>query len=290
MNRVYFWDSKRETNFMGLGQEITLMQCCYFRGMELNYDEVIFEWHDKVSYPGWSKDNTIKGLINCPQDNNLLPLRIVNKGTRISSRIDRIDLSESNSLYDGCPPIMTKDYKMKQTHKYLNDYYSKTNIRPILSIDKNSNEKYILFHYRESDKESQIPRNTPYNDWKRLFEILKEEYGNEYKFKKIGEPSKLDGEFDEVFDYFPDNVERLFEIINNSSLYIGGAAGPITLTFLFGILGILLLDSKSKFSYIGETNAHKWVDSKNYLYLIENEYDINRDKDDIFSFIRGRNI
>ena len=179
---------------------------------------------------------------------------------------------------------------MKPTHDYLNKYYQDYDKRPILSLPKGTKEKYILFHYRESTQERQLPRNTPYKEWKRLFELLKERYGDEYKFKKFGEPSELDSEFDEIFDYFPDDIGRLFEIVNNSSLYIGGAAGPITLTFLFGIPGILLFDSKSKLSYIGETNAHKWLDPKNYLYLIENEYNIYNDRNKIFGFIERRRL
>ncbi|MBE3094957.1 MAG: hypothetical protein IMZ52_07980 [Actinobacteria bacterium] len=288
MKTVYFFDGKQKTAFMGLGQEVTLLQSCYFRGKELGYDNIIFEWHDKVSYPGWSINNTYQGLIK-PPVNSIFQITIVNKGTRIPKHIDRIDLSEPNSLYDGCQPIMMHDYKMKQTHEYLNMYYESFGLRPVLSLPKSNKEKYILFHYRESTQERQIPRNTPYNEWKELFELLKDRYPS-YKFKKIGEPSKLDNEFDEVYGYFPDDIGELFKVINNSSLYIGGAAGPITLTFLFGIPGIMLFDKNSKPSYAGETNAHKWVDPMNYMYLFENEYDINKDKDKILDFVKGRGI
>jgi hypothetical protein len=288
MKTVYFYDGKRETAFMGLGQIITLLQACYFRGKELGYDNIIFEWHDKVAYPGWSVDNTFQGILKSPR-NSILPVTIVEKGTRIANSIDKIDLSEPDTLFDGCLPIMTKRYKMKQTHEYLKRYFSSYGLRPILTLPKSSKEKYILFHYRESTQDRQLHRNTQYNDWKQLFELLSEKYSS-YKFKKIGEPSKLDDEFDDVYGYFPNDVEELFKIINDSSLYIGSAAGPITLTFLFGVPGIMLFDKASKPSYFGETNAHTWVDPLNYMYLFENEYDISRDEDKIIEFIRGKKI
>ena len=288
MKTIYFYDGKRETGFMGLGQEVTLLQSCYFRGKELGYDNIIFEWHDKVAYPGWSINNTYQGLIKTPV-NSIFPVTIVDKGIRIANHIDRIDLSESNSLYDGCPPVMAHDYKMKQTHDYLNMYYESFKSRPILQLPKSNKEKYILFHYRESTQERQIPRNTPYKEWKELFELLKEKFPS-YKFKKIGEPSKLDGEFDEAYEYFPNNISELFKVINDSSLYVGGAAGPITLTFLFGVPGIMLFDKNSKSSYTGETNAHRWVDSFNYLYLFESEYNVNENKEMILDFVIGRGL
>lgn len=284
MKVIYFYDSKQTKLFLALGQIVTLLQACYFRGKELGYEKIVFEWHNLVTYPGWSNENTFKGIINSPK-NSILPITIIEKGSRIPSNYHKIDLSEPNSLYDGCPPIMQSNgYKMKPTHDFLNRYYINHNSRPILSLARDKEDKYILFHYRESTQDRQIKRNTPYEEWNKIFELIKYSYGNEYKLKKIGEPSKIDDRFDEVFDYFPNNIEKLFEIINNASLYVGGASGPITITFLLGVPGILLLKQELDPIYIGKNSPHEWVDPLNYLCLF------NSDKDKVFNFLERINL
>jgi len=268
---VYFYDSKEAKVFLALGQMVTLLQACYFRGKELCYDKVVFEWHNLVAYPGWSKENTYKGLINTPK-NDFLPITFVQKGNRISKLCDRIDLSEPDSLYNGCPPIMTPNgYSMQPTHEFLNRYYENHHKRPILYINKEPDEKYILFHYRESTQERQIKRNTSYDEFKKIFTIIKEKYGDKYKLKKIGEPCDLDKEFDEVYDYFPDDIESLFKVINDSFLFVGGATGPVTITFLLGVKGILLLKKELNPVYIGRNSPHEWVDESNYLCIFESD-------------------
>lgn len=286
MKSIYFYYSKPMKSWLALGQILALMQACYFRGRELGFENVIFVWKDGVSYPGWTKENTCKGNIFCP-GNNIFPMKVVSPEFVLREDVYKIDLSEPNSLYEGCPIVIKPDgYRMAPTYEFLNNYYKNHNERPVFSIHKNTNEKYILFHYRESTQERQIPRNTPYDDWKKLFMVLKEKYGKEYKFKKIGEPSKLDGEFDEVFDYFPNNIEELFKIVNNAILYVGNASGPSTLGFMFEIPAIILLNELSKPSYVGKDSiAHKWVDDSKYLCLWKGEYDIIQDKEKICDFV-----
>lgn len=293
MKYIYFYDRKRTFRFIGLGQAVTMAQVCYFKGKELGYNKIIFEWHNQVTYPYWTDDNKIFGLMECPT-NSMLPIKFVKKGTQFIDVVDKIDLSEENSLYDGCPAIISKSLDMGPMWSYLNKYYLDTKERPIFNIPKDKMQPYILFHYRDSPKKSQQLRNTPYTEWKQTFQIIKKHFGNKYKLKKIGEASSLDNEFDEVIDYFPNNIQELFKVINNSSFFIGCESGPIAIAYMFGIPSIVFLHPETDVArsnkkwktdiYYGK-DSYDWVDNSKYYILRYGEYNILTDKDELIKFM-----
>jgi hypothetical protein len=287
---IYFFDGKKMQRYMGFGQMTTLAFACYIKAQELGYKKIICEWHDKVAYL-WDNLGNCRGIINTPRD-WLWDIKFVNKGSRIRN-VKSIDLSEPNSLYEGCQPIMHDGFKMIPFLDYLNKYYLDSKIYPKISVEKTPGENYFLFHYRSSEQDRQLHRNTPIKEFKFMLNILRERYSG-FKFKKFGEPSPLDSEFDEIIDYKPNNITELFKVINNSSLYIGNIAGPISMAYMFGIPTIMFLDgvSKSLFTEKGEgikfgNSSHDWVNPKTYFPIIYNEVDIETKKDEIYRFIDG---
>lgn len=84
MNILYFYDSKKTHRFMGFGQAVILSLACYFKGKELGYDRILFEWHNMVTYPYWTDESTFKGIINTPKNSNM-PIMFMSKGDRIPS-------------------------------------------------------------------------------------------------------------------------------------------------------------------------------------------------------------
>lgn len=228
--KIYFHDKKHCKKFMAFGQMIELVWACYAKGKELGYDNIIIEWHDKISI-GWTKEGTCISGMN-PPENSITSLKVVPKGTIIEN-VDRyIDISESNVLYDDCPPLISND-KIRGFcyEEYLERYYKKTNIKPTIEISKSeSKDKYILLHYRYSTQERQIPRNVSSKYYIDLIKLIRENY-KEYKIYKIGELSEFDSLVDKKFGYFLKDTDKLINLVGNSSLYIGPLSGPISIAF-----------------------------------------------------------
>ncbi len=280
MNKtVYFYDGKKINRFMGFGQMTTLAQACYFRAKELGYKRVVCEWHNMVAY-SWNNKGWYKGLLNI-SSHGILPIIFVSKGTKGIRNSDMIDLSEPDSLFEGCPPIMSNKITMVPMFDYLNKYYRNTGIRPTFNIPKDTDNPYILFHYRKSEQDRQKYRNTPLPEWKCLLKLFKDKYGKKFKFKKIGEISPLDNEFDEVIDYFNDDVQGLFKLVNNASLYVGSAAGPLALTYMLNIPTILFIDKKTNKNYEGD--LYDWLDKDRIMFIHGDYYIIN--DDDVLKFV-----
>lgn len=293
MKIVYFYDKKATHRFVALGQISTIIQSCYFKGIELNADKIIIEWHNMVTYPNWTDDGKFEGLLSCPRENTILPLIIVPKGTKITSRAKHIDLSEPNSLFDGCNPVISNPMKQQPTFEYLNKYYIDTGRRPIFKIKSDSDTGYILFHYRESPQKRQLERNTIYSEFEEIFYICRKLF-KDMKLYKIGEPCKLDSEFDKVFGYFPDNIGELFRIINNSSMFVATTSGPLDIAYAFGVPSIVNIDNKTKNDYTkGKWNgkhgntAYDWVDRNKYYFLWNNEYKFEDEIDRIIEFMKN---
>jgi len=257
--------------FMGFGQMLMLTFACHMKAKELGYKYTICEWHDKVAYL-WDNFGRCKGVIQTPRDWKW-NIKFVNKGV-IPRRIRSIDLSKEDSLYDGCPPIMSDKFIMVPYLDYLNKYYMDTNTYPVIPVSKDTDEKYILFHYRHSEQDRQQYRNTPIKEFKEIYIKLKDEYGNKVKFKKFGEPSPIDNEFDEISDYKPNNIIDVFDLVNNSFMYVGGPAGSISLPYMFGIPTIILLDKVTKLDYVSEKynlkfgkNLYDWLNPEKISYI-----------------------
>lgn len=289
---IFFHDGKKVKRFIGLGQAITMAQACYFKGIELGYDTIAVEWHNMVTYPYWTDQSTFGGLINNPCS-GILPIKFVNKGAIVTPRADTIDISESDCIYDGSPPLIENPMDMHPSWSYLNKYYIDTGKRPIFNIKKTKKEPYLLFHYRNSSRAGHEKRNTPTKQWIDIFNRFKNAYGDKYRFEKIGEPSPIDDKFDKVHDYFPNNLQSMFDLTNNSSFFVGNESGPISLAYMFGIPSIVFYSNKAKVArnknrkwgkegYILYGNGpYDWVDDNIYYPI---EFDEDRIDNEVINF------
>lgn len=230
MKSIYFFDGKGIRKHCSFGQLIDIGISCYIRGKELGYDKIFVEWHDINSFL-WTDEGTFLGNIKCPQ-NRVLPISFVDKGTKVDAD-KSIDISEWNSLYDGCPPLISSEMiSAVPSCNYLNKYYHEHNLSPFIELEKNQVEPYILFHYRKSPQNRQKNRNLPDYIYLDIINILKEKFGTEFKYYKIGEKGPLDELCDKFFRYYPEDIDRLFEIIRDSFLYVGTPSGPHSFTRL----------------------------------------------------------
>jgi hypothetical protein len=231
MSNIYFFDGIHTQKSWALGQLLTLSHSCYIKGKELGYDNIYVEWHNNNSFL-WFENGCKLGSIKCPK-NNVLMINYVEEYKKLNNIDKYIDLSKPDTLYDSCPPIMTfnKSSVIPSTI-YLVDYFERTKKYPYVEYIKNNiKEKYILFHYRKSEQKKQFFRNLKDSDYLKILDIIREKY-KDYKIYKVGEPCIFDNKFDRVFPYFTNNIDNLFELVANCSLYVGSTSGPWSLCLM----------------------------------------------------------
>jgi len=283
--KILFYSSQENQRFLAFGDIVTLIQSCYFKGRELGYNEVYLQWFEKNSF-SWNDDGTNKGNLNIPGE-LILPIKLIDD---INIDCDlKIDLSKPNILFYGSPPIIHKDIKPTQIClSYLNKYYVDRKERPVFNIQKTGKfGDYILIHFRYSSNERQLNRNLDISYYKNLVMKIRELYPS-IKIWKFGERSPIDNLFDRKFQYFYENLDNLFELTNESKIYISSECGALQLGHMFNIPMITLLSSKHKLQgttkegwdnwrlalpwIIGETDRdYSYTDKQ--LLLMENNYD-----------------
>lgn len=220
--KIFFYDSKQCNKFMALGQTLEFIWACYSKGIELGYNEIIIEWHHRISIMWFDDGRCIQGMPK--PKNNILPITFVRKGVYVNA--DKyIDISEQNSLYEGCPPLISNKSIIASTFEnYLN------NNRKTLSVTKTKTNPYILIHYRKSTKKSQQIRNILDEHYINIIKLVRKRF-KEIPIYKIGEPSSFDDMFDRVYKYFLRDTTGLIDLVGNSTLYIGPLSGPISIAF-----------------------------------------------------------
>ena len=292
MNKmIHFYDNTGVKRFIALGQIITMCQACYFKGKELEYDEIIFEWHNMVTYPFWNDDSKLMGILDCPK-HNILPFFFVPKNSKILKKSKGMDISKPNVLYEGSSPLLSNPMNMEPYLNFLNKYYLDHNEYPRIEI-KPSNDKYILFHYRKSEQARQLVRNTIDEDFEKLYEYIREV--SDYKLIKFGEKSRIDDKFDESYTYLND-IGDLFSLVNNSTLFIASTSGPLHIAYMLGKPSIVSIDDTTKKTYKeGEWKGDKdvtygksgydWLDKERYYFIMNGETNVIDSKEDIIKFM-----
>jgi ADP-heptose:LPS heptosyltransferase len=231
---------------IGIGNIMQIAQTIYFRSKEMGYDDVYMEWPIRVTCGPEYGDNK---YMPSPKE-LIIPIKFINRGEWSTKDFDKvIDLTEKDSLYDGFIPLWKgKDIPLRNIsylgiENYVNMYLEKTKKRPIFNIPKDKLEKpYILFHFRNSEWSSYRNSN-PYS-FRKIYNILNEKYRDKYNFIKCGEKFRaLDRLFDKVTPYY-DNFNDILKIVNNSTLFIGAAAGMLTFAQTFDIPHISLDEPK----------------------------------------------
>jgi len=223
-NDIYFYEENPINQSWALGQLLHLGYACYIKGKSLGYENIYVEWKNNNSYL-WMNDGKKFGFITCPK-NTVLPVKYVPEGTDLNVS-KKIDIGVPNSLYEGCPPIFRSN---KYILEYLKLYCKENKKYPYMEpIREKLSNPYILFHYRHSEQDRQQFRNLPDEWYINILNKLKNKYGEKYKYYKIGEKSKFDKEFNIVYNYFPRNIDNMFKLIVNSSLYVGCSSGPVSI-------------------------------------------------------------
>ena len=224
MDRILFkfgGDIQPITRF---GEIDLLSRPCFFRGKELGYKNIFFEWPLNIDYE-----------LNYSE--TILPIKFVNYYDVIPEDYDRLlYLSDRDVFYDCSTPLFNPLNPIKRDHysflNYLNKYYIEQMERPIYNIKKdNLKDKYILIHIRNSKRS--ISRNPSMENYRYIIKLLQEKC-SDYKLYGLGDDSCLNEEFDKFFGK-SSNFNDFLRLMNNSSLFIGCSSGPIQYAYSFGI-------------------------------------------------------
>jgi len=224
MSSVIFRVNGRYQHRIRFGETATLIQACYFRGKELGYDDIYMEWPLKSMFSD-IYGNRIN--IKCPP-NELLPIKFIHRLEFNKYQYNKnVGLDEYNSFYKDSPPVFEKNKTcFIGFYSFLNKYYLETGKKPIFNIKKDKLDKpYIIFHFRWSNNHSP-ERNPRVSSYMKIFNMIKEKYGNKYEIWKSGEPNKmLERKCDKTIPYYNDNLNEQIKVINNSSLVVSPGCG-----------------------------------------------------------------
>jgi len=276
MTSVLFYDGKPVETSMALGQMLELMWACYIRGKELGYNRIFVEWHNFITIRWFDDGSCISGMPP-PSNRSLDGIKIINKGEKLYGLDKIIDINKEGSLYEGCPPLISERIRTRIYEEYLLNYYLKTGIKPKINIVKLDNlGKYIMFHYRYSEKTSQLDRNVPNEKYIEIIDFIRKNYP-EYKIYKTGEKSDIDNLFDCDFGCFLYDTDKLINMVSNSKLYIGPLSGPISIAFFSQHPCIALL---TKFNLERKTPYHRHY-SEDTMFL----NDFNSEKQEVKAYM-----
>jgi hypothetical protein len=238
MNPVYFKNIDDVQRYIGVGEMCSIIHSCYFRAKELGYDKIFIEWPLIVYL--WKNDGMFSYCVHCPKETIFFPIIFVEKGTKLMKSIPILGLDKKGMLFEDSDPLIMHDPPPNfPPFEFLNKYFIEHGERPTIHIEKEKQEPYILFHIRKAKISRGLSRNSREEDFIKIFNILKSTYPN-YKYYKIGEESYIDSKFDKIFPYYNENINELFKLVNNSTLFIGNSSGPMTLAYMLDIPTIII--------------------------------------------------
>ena len=236
MSSVHFYYGELHKSLPSFGNLAAISHACYARGKELGFDDIYIDWIPKNAFL-WNENLSYKGNIRIPRG-NFLPFKYVIPNDKI--KVDKnIDISKSNSLFDGCPPLRGEVFSDFICYSYLNKLYEETGNYQELNIKKSNNEPNVIFHHRESGMNKQRIRNVKQEYIKDLFDNFKDRYP--IKYYKNGEETNFDNEFDIILPYHFNKIYRLLRIFNNTNLFVSGVCGVLEWTKMLGIPSIFII-------------------------------------------------
>ena len=207
------------------------MRICYFRGRELGYSDITFEWpYNVIMYK--------KIKYECPTSISL-PIKCIEYGTSNKEDYDKVlDLTDDNVFYDGCKSIYKNGLRDHiDMFNYSNKYYIEHNEKPVFDIttpkikELEGIDKYILMHYRNLF--DSMWRNMSVRIFYRIYRMLKNVY-KDYKIVICGEIEYINRDVGIHIPYLND-INDFIKLMNNASLYVGSATGPNTFAIGLGI-------------------------------------------------------
>jgi len=219
-----------------LGEMISSINACYFRGKELGYDDITLEW-PLIKY---NIANRRKYSILKPKD-GLLPIKFEYFQYLNHIEYDEIiNLNKPNSLYEGCESYSVH-YKYKNIYifpTFLIKYYLSTGIAPFINLKKKKNNKFlVIFHYRNSYYSQQ--RNSNLDDYHLILNKLKDVYGDDMRYEITGDCYKSSKDISNGFDdiHFPyiRNINKFFKLMSSADLMIGPPSISTDSSRMFGI-------------------------------------------------------
>lgn len=209
------------------GEIDILSRACYFRGKELGYKQILFEWPSNMKY-----------LLTCPKE-TIIPIKFISSSDIKPSEYDKIiNLTEKDIFYKGSMSLFEKNNLMERNHSsflnYLNKYYIDYKKRPVYHIKEDGlKERYVLVHTRKL--EYSTTRNSNIYAYEQIIKLLKERYKG-YSIYRCGEVNISEYGFNSLFDTYFDctkDFNCFLKLMNNSSMFIGCSSGPIQYAYSF---------------------------------------------------------
>ena len=167
---------------VGYGDIFIYSLACYLKGKKRNYDNI------DIIFPRFGYDNRwiIPKRDQVWQKTEFLPWTWISRESKINENdYDCIVYTnKKNSFYKGYPGLNSSG---RFFYAYLDIYYKLTGKEPVLDIPREKqNKPYILLQYREVNGRKSEIRNTNIERLLKLYDVIKEKYGNRFLYYKIG--------------------------------------------------------------------------------------------------------
>lgn len=302
MNKILFKFDNNKNEIFRIGEAIQLFHACYFKAKELGYSDIYIEWPSKIEidiifkkYGEYASSRKTK-YFKYPET-SYLPIKFIRRDDTYEWKYDKvINLLEDNSFFDGCKSLKNRNHDAFVS--YLNKYYSDTKIHPEITIEKDDiNKPYILFHYRHANYSP--VRNSNKSLLINIVDGIKDKYGDRLEYHITGDA--FPDVFNEIFDvshapYYQD-INKLFKLVNNASIVIGGTSSIIDIANMLGI-PFIMIGTPRKYGtgkpysltkefwdnmpYKFGTWQLWWLDENKYLIFWKDEH---VEMDNVFGFI-----
>jgi len=205
---------------------------CYLVGKDKGYDDT------HVVFPRFSYEYQRWGKLSHEdyhwQKIEFLPWKHYPRGKKVilDEWDEIIDTTQPNSLYGGFPGIAKT---ARYIYIFFDIYYSLKGVKPFLDVPRDYNGKpYVIFQYRSNALGSFTnERITPMDEFKYIYDTVKEHLGNKYEYWKMGEPCSMDSCFDRIVPSMYHDIDGFMKILRNSSLVVGSHSGPPSMAYFF---------------------------------------------------------
>lgn len=257
MTKILFHGYEKVTKSEGWGDIIGYIAACYCKAKELDVQDI------NIVFPRF----TTQGMYDIEKEKlNVQQCGIPNitilpndKEPDFSKYDVIIDTSVYNSLYKDFPGLFIGSVPYII---YSGLYYKETGKLPVFDMPRDNISPYILFHIRNyyPDKDLNYFKLYDYNKYlkkirnsdmitvKRILSLIKDRYGNKFKYICMGDEFDDKSLFDEYIppDY---NLEKYIKLIRNCSLIVAPQSSSVEYAYHFDDIPIIRYNTIKEFDY-----------------------------------------